>query len=295
MTAPRPPLASGTGAPTGPTRPTTPNGWTRSPPSAVSAIESLGALPLAVVTAADHPVPGLASAATARLNEVWDDGQEGWLSLSSDAHLVVRRRTPVTTSSSTAPTSSSPRSKVYSREPHTPAPLHRSIEAGQGLPPLRGRGPPTLRPPPRSAMGGGLLRRAAHRRGLFLRRGLVPTTGPGPTGEAPEALLGFTPATLDWTSCGGRLQCASLEVPLDYDDPAGPHDQPGGGHAPGGRPGREDRQCWSPTPAGQGASGIDFLDSDGPFSDDIARQFDLVALGSARRRPDRTARLRRTS
>ena len=51
-------------------------------------IESLDALPLAVVTAADHPFPGLAPAATARLNEVWDDGQQGWLSLSSDAHLV---------------------------------------------------------------------------------------------------------------------------------------------------------------------------------------------------------------
>lgn len=53
----------------------------------VGAIESLGALPLAVVTAADHPFPGLDPAATARLNEVWDDGQQGWLSLSSDAHL----------------------------------------------------------------------------------------------------------------------------------------------------------------------------------------------------------------
>jgi pimeloyl-ACP methyl ester carboxylesterase len=54
----------------------------------LSAIESLDALPLAVVTAADHPFPGLASASTARLNQVWDDGQDGWLSLSSDAHLV---------------------------------------------------------------------------------------------------------------------------------------------------------------------------------------------------------------
>jgi pimeloyl-ACP methyl ester carboxylesterase len=54
----------------------------------VSAIESLGALPLAVVTAADHPFPGLDPYATARLNEVWDDGQDGWLSLSSDSHLL---------------------------------------------------------------------------------------------------------------------------------------------------------------------------------------------------------------
>ena len=53
----------------------------------LGAIESLGALPLAVVTAAEHPFPGLEPTVTARLNEVWDDGQEGWLSLSSDAHL----------------------------------------------------------------------------------------------------------------------------------------------------------------------------------------------------------------
>jgi pimeloyl-ACP methyl ester carboxylesterase len=54
----------------------------------LSAIESLDALPLAVVTAADHPFPGLEPSATARLNDVWDAGQEGWLSLSSEAHLV---------------------------------------------------------------------------------------------------------------------------------------------------------------------------------------------------------------
>ena len=55
---------------------------------AVSSIETLDGLPLAVVTAADHPFPGLAPAAAARLNEVWDDGQQHWLSLSSNARLV---------------------------------------------------------------------------------------------------------------------------------------------------------------------------------------------------------------
>ena len=89
MTAPRPPPDSGTGAPT-PTDPTdNPERMDEVAAFAgVSAIESLGALPLAVVTAADHPFPGLDPSATARLNEVWDDGQEGWLSLSSNAHLV---------------------------------------------------------------------------------------------------------------------------------------------------------------------------------------------------------------
>lgn len=61
--------------------------------AAVETIESLGSLPLAVVTAADHPFPGLATDATARLNEVWGDGQQRWLSLSSNARLVTVENT----------------------------------------------------------------------------------------------------------------------------------------------------------------------------------------------------------
>lgn len=61
--------------------------------AALDTIDSLGALPLAVVTAAHHPFPGLAPTATARLNEVWDGGQDRWLSLSSDAHLVTVENT----------------------------------------------------------------------------------------------------------------------------------------------------------------------------------------------------------
>ncbi|MCU1496284.1 MAG: hsaD3 [Acidimicrobiales bacterium] len=57
--------------------------------AALDTIDSLGALPLAVVTAADHPFPGLAPSATAQLNKVWDDGQDRWLALSSNAHLVT--------------------------------------------------------------------------------------------------------------------------------------------------------------------------------------------------------------
>src|SRR4051812_22841469 len=32
---------------------------------------------------------------------------------------------------------------------------------------------------------------------------------------------GFVPQTIDWSRCGGRLQCATLNVPRDYSDPAG--------------------------------------------------------------------------
>ena len=54
----------------------------------VATISSLGALPMAVVTAADHPFPGLDPAAAARLNEVWNMGQRTWARLSSAARPV---------------------------------------------------------------------------------------------------------------------------------------------------------------------------------------------------------------
>src|SRR3954454_13229262 len=51
----------------------------------VAGIETLGSLPLRVVTAAVHPFPGLDPVEAARLDEVWNHGQEHWMSLSSAA------------------------------------------------------------------------------------------------------------------------------------------------------------------------------------------------------------------
>ena len=102
------------------------------------------------------------------------------------------------------------------------------------------------------------------------------TTGPGPTGEAPEALLGFTPAPLQWESCAGRLQCASLDVPLNYDDPAGPTISLALAMLPATDPDARIGRLIT-NPGGPGGSGVDFLGNDGPFNDEINRQFDLVA------------------
>ena len=41
-----------------------------------------------VVTAARHIYPGLAASEEARLTQVWDAGQQHWMSLSSSAQLV---------------------------------------------------------------------------------------------------------------------------------------------------------------------------------------------------------------
>jgi pimeloyl-ACP methyl ester carboxylesterase len=43
----------------------------------------------------------------------------------------------------------------------------------------------------------------------------VPPTSTAPTSSLPVA-------SLDWEDCGDNLDCATLEVPLDYDDPTGP-------------------------------------------------------------------------
>jgi pimeloyl-ACP methyl ester carboxylesterase len=41
-----------------------------------------------VVTAANHPYPGLAASEEARLNDVWNAGQAQWVSLGSSAQLI---------------------------------------------------------------------------------------------------------------------------------------------------------------------------------------------------------------
>ena len=54
-----------------------------------SHIDSLGALPLAVITATTREVPaGLAPTEVTRLTQEWNQGQQAWVALSTDAHLV---------------------------------------------------------------------------------------------------------------------------------------------------------------------------------------------------------------
>ena len=56
--------------------------------SDVAKIDSLGDVPLVVVTAAAHPIPGLDPGEEARLDKVWTAGQEYWVSLSSAGQLI---------------------------------------------------------------------------------------------------------------------------------------------------------------------------------------------------------------
>ena len=49
------------------------------------------------------------------------------------------------------------------------------------------------------------------------------------------------PSPLRWENCGDRLQCGSLDVPLDAADPTGANHHAGVGSAPGHGPGRQNR------------------------------------------------------
>lgn len=54
----------------------------------VAQIDSLGSIPMVVITATERDLPGLAGPEVARLTEVWDQGQQSWMTLSTAAHLV---------------------------------------------------------------------------------------------------------------------------------------------------------------------------------------------------------------
>lgn len=60
----------------------------------VARITSLGSVRMAVLTAATRELPtGLATGEATRLTEVWNQGQQAWLRLSTSAHLVTVERT----------------------------------------------------------------------------------------------------------------------------------------------------------------------------------------------------------
>jgi pimeloyl-ACP methyl ester carboxylesterase len=89
-----------------------------------------------------------------------------------------------------------------------------------------------------------------------------------------DPLNGFVPEPLQWDECGGGLQCASLEVPLDWDDPTGDTIDlavtrlPGSGDDPLG--------AVATNPGGPGASGNQFI-LGGVFDDAVSDRFDTLS------------------
>ena len=172
----------------------------------VAAIDTLGSLPLSVVTAAEHPFPGLDPVEAARLDDVWNQGQEHWMSLSSAAHLVT----------------------VDDTGHYIQLDRPDAVIAEIQKTPSRPRRPPS------------------------------------------------TPAPLRWEPCGGRLQCGSLDVPVDPADPTGATISLSLARLPATDPDARIGTLIT-NPGGPGGSGVDFLGNDGNFNDEINRRFDIVS------------------
>ena len=174
----------------------------------VAAIDTLGSLPLSVVTAALHPFPGLDPVEAARLDNVWNRGQEHWMSLSSAAGLVT-------------------------------------VEDS----------------------------------GHFIqldRPDVVIAEIEGLLADVSTAV--FVPAPVRWEPCGDRLQCGTLDVPVDPADPTGATISLSLARLPATEPNARIGTLIT-NPGGPGGSGVDFLGNDGPFNDEVNRRFDIVRGG----------------
>jgi pimeloyl-ACP methyl ester carboxylesterase len=95
-------------------------------------------------------------------------------------------------------------------------------------------------------------------------------------GEAPpdDPLGGFVPEPLDWDGCGGRTECATLVVPLDWERPDGPTIELAVTRIPAES--GEAEGAIATNPGGPGGSGNEFLGS-GVFAEEIAERFDQLS------------------
>jgi pimeloyl-ACP methyl ester carboxylesterase len=93
--------------------------------------------------------------------------------------------------------------------------------------------------------------------------------------------------TIEWAPCG-RVECASLSVPLDFTHPAGPHITLALARLPArGKP----IGVLVTNPGGPGGSGVDFLrDADQQFPAEIRNSFDLVSWDPRGLGPDSPVR-----
>jgi pimeloyl-ACP methyl ester carboxylesterase len=95
-----------------------------------------------------------------------------------------------------------------------------------------------------------------------------------PPVDVDDPLRGFVPAPLSWTRCGDGLECARLEVPLDWDDPGGETIELAVAKQPGTA--AEPEGAIITNPGGPGASGNEFI-AGGVFSERIDERFDTIS------------------
>jgi pimeloyl-ACP methyl ester carboxylesterase len=98
-------------------------------------------------------------------------------------------------------------------------------------------------------------------------------TASGPTSATPTS---SGAGTLDWTSCDGSFQCASLDVPLDYRAPGGKHLSLGLVRRPASDQAHRIGSLLV-NPGGPGGSGISFAEQF-QLPAEILRRFDIVGF-----------------
>lgn len=82
----------------------------------------------------------------------------------------------------------------------------------------------------------------------------------------------WAPPSLEWAGCGGDLECATLAVPLDWDEPSGPTID----LALARRPATGDPiGPLLVNPGGPGGEGVDFV-RNGYFDPDLESNFDII-------------------
>src|SRR5919198_3244868 len=110
-----------------------------------------------------------------------------------------------------------------------------------------------------------------------------PGIDPGRLGSAArdrrrKASPSPTVAPLRWTSCGNQLECATLQVPLDYGNPRLGTLAVAVARLPATDPARRAGSLVV-NPGGPGASGVDFVrDSRSEFPQDVRERFDIVGF-----------------
>jgi pimeloyl-ACP methyl ester carboxylesterase len=108
------------------------------------------------------------------------------------------------------------------------------------------------------------------------------SSGSGESASAPSsdgAASGFVPTPIDWQPCddGSGLDCATLDVPLDYKHPDGKTITLGLDRIPARKP-SERIGSLLVNPGGPGGSGVDFIKGGVAFSDDVLDKFDIVGF-----------------
>lgn len=90
-----------------------------------------------------------------------------------------------------------------------------------------------------------------------------------------DPLGGFVPEPLEWDGCGGGIECATLEVPLDWSDVGGATIELAVTRIPAAD--GDALGAIATNPGGPGASGNEFLAGGGALVGEVADRFDQVS------------------